>query len=59
MLLTLSLSQMDLHLVVEDTERVFELFPGVTGFLGCAYWIGVSRISVHWVEVRMRMGVGR
>ena len=35
---------MDLHLVVNDTERVFELFPGVTATFGCAYWIGVSRI---------------
>ena len=50
---------MDLHLVVNDTERVFELFPGVTASFGCAYWIGVSRISVHWVEVGMRMGGGR
>ena len=50
---------MDLRFVVEDTERVFELFPGVTATFGCAYWIGVSRISVHWVEVGMRMGGGR
>ena len=42
---------MDLCLVVDNTERVFELFPGVTASFGCAYWIGVSRIRVHLVEV--------
>ena len=47
---------MDLRLVVDNTERVFELFPGVTASVGCTYWIGVSRISVHGVEVGMKMG---
>ena len=42
--------------MVDNTERVFELFPGVTRRYGCTYWIGVSRISVHGVEVGVRMG---
>ena len=50
---------MDLRLEVDNTERVFELFPGVTGRFGCTYWIGVSRISVPKVEVGTRMGGGR
>ena len=36
------LSQLDLHLVVNNTEGVLKLLPGANGITGCAYWIGVS-----------------
>ena len=28
---------------MDDTDRVFQLFPGVDALHACAYWIGVSR----------------
>ena len=37
------LSQEDLHLTVDDTDRVFQLFPELPPRHACAYWIGVSR----------------
>ena len=27
---------------MDDTDRVFELFPGLSSHHPCAYWIGVS-----------------
>ena len=44
------LSQEDLHLIVDDTGRVYQLFPGLSSRHACAYWIGVSWICA-WVCV--------
>ena len=27
---------------MDDTDRVFQLFPGLSSRYACAYWIGVS-----------------
>ena len=28
--------------MVDDTDRVYQLFPGLSSRHACAYWIGVS-----------------
>ena len=37
---------MDIHLILDDTDRVFQLFPGLSSRYACVYWIGVSRKCV-------------